>query len=428
MIITPAIPGRRGLKGGTAHWSYLHPGQMQIYKSKARFRVVTAGRRWGKSKLACVELIAAAASRPKQMCWYVAPTYQMARQIMWQEIQDLTPKKWVARQHDTMMTIWLKNGSVIQLKGADKPDALRGVGLNFVVLDEFQDMKEDTWSKVIRPTLSDKRGRALVIGTPKSFNNLYNLYMKGQDARLRQAGLWESWQLPTITSPFIPKSEIEAARADLDEKTFTQEYEASFNTMSNRVYYAFDRRVHVRRCSFDKTKPLWIGMDFNIDPMSAVFIQPHEKHLEVIGELIIYNSNTAEMAEKLDQLWHRYLRQVIVYPDPAGSQRDHKRGESDFKILKDQGFPRLKYRRQHARVRDRINAVNRLFKAANGDVRLYIDDSCKALIKSLEQTQYKPGTSEVDKRAKHEHESDALGYPLDVEFPVRRNRLAGYSI
>lgn len=122
----------------------LHSGQMKVFKSPHRFKVVCAGRRWGKSRLSISKIIKAAAADRKQRVWYVAPTYQMARQILWDDLQEVLPRKWIAKKNDTTMTIVLKNGSEIALKGADKPDTLRGVALNFVVLDEFQDMKPDT--------------------------------------------------------------------------------------------------------------------------------------------------------------------------------------------------------------------------------------------------------------------------------------------
>ena len=252
----------------------LHSGQMKVFKSPHRFKVVCAGRRWGKSRLSISKIIKAAAADRKQRVWYVAPTYQMARQILWDDLQEVLPRKWIAKKNDTTMTIVLKNGSEIALKGADKPDTLRGVALNFVVLDEFQDMKPDTWYKVLRPTLSSTRGGALIIGTPKGFSEFHKLFMIGQNPEMQAKGLWKSWQFVTADSPFVPDSEIEAAKNDMDPKSFAQEYLASFENMSGRVYYPFDRNVHVRPLQFNPRLPIWVGQDFNIDPMSSVILQP----------------------------------------------------------------------------------------------------------------------------------------------------------
>lgn len=201
----------------------LHPGQMQVYMSKARFKVVVAGRRWGKTACARTLIIQMSKIR-KRKIWYVAPTYRMAKQIMWRDLLDTLPRSWIRKVNETTMSITLVNKTVIELKGADKADSLRGVGIHYLVLDEFQDMSEDTWTKVLRPTLADTGGHALFLGTPKSFNNLHTVFMNGQDKKKNPT--WESWQFPTITSPFIPKSEIEAARRDMDEKSFRQEFMA----------------------------------------------------------------------------------------------------------------------------------------------------------------------------------------------------------
>lgn len=171
-------------------------------------------------------LIIKMAQKPKRKIWYVAPTYRMAKQIMWNDLLDAIPKKWIRKINETTLTITLVNSTRIELKGADKADSLRGVGIHFLVLDEFQDMGEETWTQVLRPTLADTGGHAIFIGTPKAYNYLYELYKLGQDPKLVEACQWESWQFPTITSPFIPASEIEAARRDMDEKSFRQEFEA----------------------------------------------------------------------------------------------------------------------------------------------------------------------------------------------------------
>lgn len=368
-----------------------------------------------------------AAQKPKSLIWYIAPTYQMARQIMWRELIDSVPRKWIkGKPNESRLEIELKNGSVIALKGADKPDTLRGVGLDFVVLDEFQDMKEDVWTLVIQPTLTSTGGRALFIGTPKAFNHLYENYMLGQSA---SEPAWASWQFKTITSPFIPPEEIAQARRTMSDKEFAQEFEASFETMSNRVYHAFDRNVHVRRVTYDPALPIIVGMDFNINPMSAVLMQKKNDKLYVFDEIILDNSNTFEMSEELERRHWRVKKKIKIYPDPAGKQKSTSSvGESDFSILKKKGFGGLVYRRKHPRVRDRINAVNRMLMSGDGTVRIYIDHSCKGLIRSFEQTQYKKNTSDIDKAAGMEHATDAIGYPIDLLYPVKTVKVMGVSV
>ena len=407
----------------------LHPKQMEVYRSKARYRVVVAGRRWGKTALSRV-LIIKKAQKPKQKIWYVAPTYKMAKQIMWVDLMDAIPRKWIRKVNETSLTVTLINGTRIELKGADKPDSLRGVGIHFLVLDEFQDMHEEVWTLALRPTLADTGGDAIFIGTPKAYNYLYELYKKGRNPKLIASGEWESWQFPTITSPFIPLSELEAAKRDMDEKSFRQEFEASFETMSGRVYYPFDRSIHIQpNIEFNPKLPIWVGMDFNIDPMSTVIYQPQPNgELWAIDEIVLFGSNTEEVCEELEKRYWRHQSQIVVYPDPAGGQRQHARGETDMDILREKGFKRIKYRRKHPLVADRVNAVNRMLKDANGNVRLKVNPKCKHFISALEQTIYKKGTREVDKSMGLEHSADAGGYCIELEFPVRKVEIGGLSI
>ena len=315
-------------------------------------------------------------------------------------------------------------------------NTLRGVALDFFVIDEAQDVRPTTFFEVLMPTLAGTRGDAMIIGTPKAFNWLYEVYLRGQRGEIytdpagkRRRNAWMSWQFPTITSPFIPPSEIEEARHNMDPRSFRQEFEASFETMSGRVYYAFDRKVHVKETGFDPRLPIWIGQDFNIDPMSSVIMQPQlNGEIHIIDEVVLFGSNTEEAGNELARRFFKYLKQTTIYPDPAGSNRAHTRGESDLDILREQGFQRIKFKRKHPPVADRVNAVNRMFLTADGTRRLFVNPKCKHTINALEQTIYKEGTREVDKSAGIEHAADALGYCIHFEFPVRGMEFEGISI
>lgn len=415
----------------------LHRGQKIVYRDKRRYRVVVAGRRWGKTQTAKTEIITAATRRKKQLVWYVAPTYQMARDILWDDLKDAIPAAYIKRINETRMTIYLINGSRIHLKGADKPDSLRGVGLNFLVIDEAQDIDVDAWEKVLRPTLATTGGRAIIIGTPKSFNWLYDKYIEGQrgdtyidDKGRKVVNAWKSWQFPTITSPFIPKAEIEQARRDMDPRSFRQEFEASFETMSGRVYYPFDRNVHVGDFPFNPGLPIAIGMDFNLDPMSCVIIQEQSNgEIWVVDEAVLPGSNTEEAGNELMRRYYKMVNSVTIFPDPAGANRTTaSRGESDLDVLRDVGFKRLMFKRKHPAIADRVNAVNRLLRTADDSIKLKVNRKCTKVIESLEQTIYKPGTREVDKSLGFEHPTDALGYWADFVHPVRKIKIAGRSL
>lgn len=407
---------------------FLHKRQMEVYASRHRFKVVVAGRRWGKTQLAKTSILKFARIK-KRLIWYVAPSYRMAKQIMWPELIAATPRAWIKKINETTLQIRLVNGTTIELKGADNPDSLRGVGVHYLVMDEVQDIDPEAWTKVLRPTLASTGGHALFIGTPKAYNFLYDLYMLGQKAENRQRGKWSSWQFPTMTSPFIPPEEIEAARQDMDEKSFNQEFNASFETMSGRVYYSFDRKQHVKECPFDPRKPVLVGQDFNIDPMSSVILQQQDDgSIWAVDEIVLRGSNTQETCDEIERRYWRYIENIYLYPDPASSYRQHARGESDLDIFTERGIKKHRFRKKHPPVADRVNAVNRMLKSANGVIRLYVDPKCRNLIASLEQTIYKPGSREIDKDAGVEHSADALGYYIEYTFPVRKIKIAGVSI
>jgi hypothetical protein len=404
----------------------LHPKQDVVSLDPHRFKVVVAGRRWGKTRLAMSELIKQSAGGNRRKVWYIAPSYKMAKQIMWDDLLEAIPRRWVKKVHHTEMWVRLINGSSIELKGADNPDSLRGVGLYYAVLDEFQDIKFDTWARVIRPTLAKDRGNALFIGTSKGFNNLYDVYKLGQDPKKKQ---WASWQFPTITSPFIPKEEIEAAREDMDPKSFRQEFEGAFENMSGRVYHGFDRFSHVGKYPFNPKLPIWVGQDFNVDPMAGAIMQPQPNgDIWAVDEIVLRNSSTEETCDELERKYWRYIANITVYPDPAGGNRSSARGESDLDIFREKGFKRLKFKRKHPLVSDRTNAVNRSLMSASGRIRFYVNETCKETIKGLEETLYKPGTREVDKRAGVEHICDGIGYCIDIERPMRKVKVMGVSI
>lgn len=413
----------------------LHKAQSIVYNNRSRFRVVVAGRRFGKTKLAAVELIGNAAQsrlpgNEIREVWYVAPTYGMARQIMWTEIINNLPKQWIkGKPNETRMEIELKNNTFIRLRGADKPDSLRGVAIHFLVLDEFQDIKKEAWSEALRPTLASTGGRALFIGTPKSYNHLYDAFMLGQNEDLRAKGQWMSWQFPTVVSPFIPMSEIEQAKLDMDEKSFQQEFLASFDVMTGQVYHAFDRKEQVGNYKFNPKLPIWVGQDFNVDPMSTVIAQPQPNgEVWIVDEIYLFNSSTSEVCDELERKYWRYKNQMTIYPDPAGGNRASTRGESDLDIFRERGFKKLKYRKKHPAIADRINSVNRVLQSAEGDSILKIDKKCINLIESLEQTIYKPGTRDVNKSLGKEHISDAAGYMIEIEFPMKKVDIAGLSL
>lgn len=387
--------------------------QTKIFKDQARFRVVVAGRRFGKTFLSTAELIRAAMSGNQRNCWYIAPTYKAAKEIAWGMLLQAIPSEYITKTNETSLSLTLANGSVISLKGAEKPDNLRGRALDFCVLDEFADMRKEAWFEVIRPSLSDRKGSAIFIGTPKGRNHFYDLWTKGVD---KDDG-WASHQFTTLEGGNVDQDEITAARHDLDERTFTQEYEAKFVNYSGVIYYNFSREQSVVRYHGEPSRIL-IGMDFNLDPMSAVVMTRNGNTLHAFDEIVIFGSNTDEMADEIRKRFG--VKNVTIYPDPACRQRKTSAGgRTDLSILQNAGFE-VKVRNSHSAIRDRINAVNSRLQSADGVRQLFVDPKCKKTIESLERQTYKEGTSQVNKDDGFDHMNDALGYAVDYLFPIRK--------
>lgn len=393
--------------------------QQLIVDATQRFRVVIAGRRFGKTHLAIRELCFHAKEVDKEI-WYIAPTYKQAKMIVFKKLRKkLLDLKWVRKINETNLSFELKNGSTISLKGADNYDSLRGVGLDFLVMDEFADINPEAWFETLRPTLADKMGKAMFIGTPKGMNWAKDLY----DMADEYPEEWASFQFTTEDGGNVPLEEIEAAKRTLDIRTYNQEFRATFETFSGRVFYAFDRKYNLRpylKSADDKVLPeLHIGMDFNVDNNSCIIaVRPNLLSLHVIDEIKLMGSNTDEMVAEIR---NRYpLHKITVYPDPAGAARKTSAGgRTDHTILRSAGFT-VKAPHGHNAIRDGVNAVNAKLRSSSGITSLFFDPKCKYSIECLEKHTYKEGTSIPDKAAGFDHMNDALRYMVDYLHPIRQ--------
>lgn len=390
----------------------LSPAQKVVFTSSARFRVLIAGRRFGKSYLACLELLADALCDAGRVCWYIAPTYRQGKEILWALLKRLVPREYIATTNETDLSMRLVNDSVLAIRGADNPDALRGVGLDLVALDEFAFMREEIWTEAVRPMLADREGRALFITTPNGMGWDYDLYLMGQEAR----DGFRSWTFTTLDGGNVRREEVEAARSSMSPRLFRQEFEASFEVMAGRVYDNFDRALNVDVSIVDQPNAeLLIGQDFNVNPMSSVIGVKAGDELHILDCVEVATSNTEEVAAEIAR---RYPgRRVIVCPDPSGNSRQTSAvaGETDFTILKRRGFV-VDAPTAHPLVVDRVNAVQAMLCDASGRRRLKIHPRAALLIRSLDGQTYKKGTSIPDKTSGLDHRNDALGYLVWQRF------------
>jgi phage terminase large subunit-like protein len=228
---------------------HLHPAQLNVYQSQSRFSILVAGRRFGKTHLAVVRA-ATKALDPRNVLrkpvFVIAPIATQAKLLYWQPLIEalypvLNPKK---PPQSNEGHIWLNNGVLLGVKGADRPDTLRGVGLWHAELDEYADMKPEVWEAIIRPALTDVKGTAGFIGTPKGRNHFHDLWMdaggdganrgpgsgKRLDGTLVDPSQWSTFHYTSLDNPFLDPAEIQLAKETLSPAVFRQEYLASFET------------------------------------------------------------------------------------------------------------------------------------------------------------------------------------------------------
>lgn len=364
--------------------------------------------------LACVELLTKAANKQSADVWYVAPTYRMAKEIAWRLLKQMVPRTLLAKSpNETELSIHLVNGSTIALRGADNPDSLRGVGLDLVVPDEFAWIHKTAWEDVLRPALADRGGSALFITSPAGHNWAYDLYLRGKGP---SAG-WRSWQFTTLQGGRVDEAELAEARATLDPRKFRQEFEASFETLQGRVYDNFHRDLNVDPTITDVGGELLVGMDFNVNPMSAVLGVRAGDECHILDEMEVPTSNTEEVAREIRA---RYPdRHVVVCPDPSGKARKTSApvGQTDFTILQRYGFE-VRAPNKAPPVVDRVNNTQAMLLNGDGRRRARIHPRAGRLIRCLDGLTYKEGTSQVDKKLGIEHLPDAHDYLLWQEFNV----------
>lgn len=392
----------------------LRPNQEVISNCPSRFRVAACGRRFGKSILAINEM-AKFARFPKRKILYVAPTYRQARTVIWDEIKDqLIKRNWVTKINESDLSIRLVNGSIITIRSSDNYDALRGGKYDFIVLDESGDIDPATWYSVLRPTLSDTGGHALFIGSPKGRNWFYDLWVQASNNED-----WKAFQYTTLEGGNVPPEEIEAAKRDLDLKTFEAEYLAQFVTDTSVIFYSFtEDNIKPYNDPLPDIGALHIGVDFNVNPMSAIICVKGQDWLHAIDEIEIYSSNSNELAQEIRSRYG-FQRQIYLYPDASGAKRTtNSPGVSDHIILQNAGF-KLQVDAANPPVSETIASVNTLLCSAAGQRKLYIDPKCKKLRECMIKWSYKENTRVPDKDSGYDHMADALRYVTHKLFPLR---------
>lgn len=395
---------------------YLHPGQREIVRAEARFSVLCCGRRWGKTRLAA--WLALRDLVRGRRVWWVAPTYTVA-DLGWRVLRPLVEQLPGAEVKIADGCFRVGTGE-LWFKSAERPDNLRGEGLDGLVMDEADFIDAEVWTKVLRPALTDRKGWAFFCSTPRQRGGWFHcLLQRGLSGALPS---WRGWSRPSVTNPLLDPAEIEDAREDLDPWTFAVEYGAEFRESPDLVAYCFDEALHVRPARFDPSRQVVVGVDFNNAPRVAVFLQRDPEQLDtyrVVGEVSEPAPTTTDVHARYVRDWlssrgrplpagaARYRpEEVLVAPDYSGVALRHG-GGSDHADFRGAGFPLWLRDGGNPPVEERDKLLNGRLKNAEGRVRLTVDPSCRATIESLRSLRTKGRD-----RSAHGHIYDALGYAL----------------
>ena len=434
----------------THRWTKLryHEKQNALWKCIDRFVVVPAGRRSGKTELAKRKIVKEA------IRWYkttdgrficAAPTHGQARKIYWDDIKALVPRECLLTPEkpcnsisESASSIILWNRARIQIIGMDKPQRAEGYPIDGIVLDEYGNMKPDAWTKHIRPALStgDRLGWAWLIGVPEGRNHYYEVAKYAMQAMGRNTSWEDSWSFFTwFSADILSPIEIAAAKRELDELTYQQEYEGSFINFTGRAYYSFDRAVNCRACDYDPKLDLVLCFDFNVDPGTATIIQEINGLTCVIDEVYIpRNSNTYRVCDKILSKYAGHPGLVYVFGDATGGARGSaKVAGSDWDLVRSKLSPvfldRLTYMigASNPGERVRVNAVNSRCKTVDGNIHLFVDPvHCPKTVEDFEGViLLEGGSGEIDKGADRTktHLTDGLGYYIANRFPIRKRNL-----
>lgn len=355
------------------------------------------------------------------------------------------PRVLVRRVREADLCIELWNGVEVWVLGMDRPERIEGRPWNGGILDEFANMKPGAWGENVRPALSDRKGWCWLIGVPEGRNHYYKLF---QYALLDGDPDWAAFTWPS--SDILDPAEVAAARRQLDELVFNQEYNASFVNFEGRAYYPFTSAENTSPLRYDPARPIGFCFDFNVSPGVCVIVQeqvmPRQYERDtvtgvidlrrpvvgtgVIGEVHIpRNSNTPAVCRKLVQDWGKHTGTVTCYGDATGgASGTAKVAGSDWDLIRSELLPTFGSRLDfdvplsNPGERSRVNALNSRIKAQDGTIRLLVDaQKAPNVVVDLEGVVLlKGGSGEIDKKATPDltHMSDALGYYVERRFPI----------
>lgn len=397
-----------------------HPTQTAFYRSPARFKIALAGRGSGKTDIARRRVVRALAERkpwPDPKYFYALPTLPQAKKIAWDDIIALIPPEWLAGDPNiSEMRIRTKFGSALYVLGMDKPHRAEGVQWDGGVLDECSDQRPGVFPKTFMPALTHRNGWCMRIGRPNRNGIGFREFRKAFESGAQgvESFTWSSEDILT-------GDQLAELRNQLDPLEYDEQIKALLLDPGGTVYHSFTR-ANVMPWKYRPDLPIFVGSDFNIDPMSWVLVQEWEGKSYCFDEIFERNCNTQRALTLLHSKYREHKTGWKFYGDASARARKTSATISDYlQILNDSRFQpkEVHYLQSNPRKRDRFATTNAALCNANGILSLFIDPRCRYLIEDMESRAYAEFTTEVNDAELQGHIADALDYYVYMRRPLR---------
>lgn len=353
-----------------------HSGQAEVHASDARLKVVDAGRRWGKTRMSVLECLDVAGKGGR--VWWISPSYKMS-EVGWRPLRRMGGKIG-AEVRKVDRSIILPGGGEVSVRSADNPDSLRGEGLDLAVFDELAYMREEAWTEAVRPALSDRQGKAIFISTPKGRNWFWRLHQRGMAG---DEG-WASWTFPTSTNPYIPAEEIEAARRDLPDRIFRQEYMAEFIDDAGGVFRGImAAAIAPEQSEGDPGHEYIIGVDWARFNDATVFAVFDATLMQCVYIDRMTNTDYGRQRSRLQALYERFEPGEVIaeYNSMGGPQ---------IEALQDLGLPVTEFTTTNASKKEIIDSLAHGFETSA--LAIIPDPVLIGELQAFEQDRTKGGT------------------------------------
>ena len=415
----------------------LTPIQIRYYQDSHRFSITSAGRRSRKTLISMRKLFLRALRESNieegRKYFHAAPTRQQAKLIFWERLKKNTKPFWVKLPSESELIVFLIRGIQIHVIGLDKPERIEGITGSWHGghITEMGNTKPTVWKEHIRPLFSDTGGWCMMDGVPEGENHYYDLALYACGGALPpypepQIGAYaefEEWAFFTwLSADVLSLAEITAAKQEYDTKTFDREYKGAFSSYQGKAYYNFSKD-NLKMVQYESNKYVHIGIDFNVDPMTATFSHIESDTINQFDEAYLINSNTREMVDHIKEKFS--TEKCIIYPDCTGAARSTtatKTAPSDIAILRNAGF-KIKAHKANPMVKDRIQAVTSKIRSADGKIHYYINPkTCPKTVNDMNRVERLADGRENKEQEKIGlvHISSALGYNIIYLFPIRR--------